>query len=185
MNGLRAHHSQLAVWTAWIFSTLAWKGTFFWLIAAALWFKGKRLAAAQLAVALFIGTIEIGALKGLVLRPRPDLYTSQTLNIPMPELLSTTHSFPSGHTTLAACMAYIVSLTYGGWATWLSWLFVALVGVARVYQGMHWTTDVIGSVILGAVAGWLAVIICQHPLIARFTAPKSTISKEIKQAVKR
>lgn len=177
LTWLRSFHDPLAIWTAWVFATLAWKGTFFWLIAAGLWFKGYRLPAAQLAVALLIGTVEIGVLKGLVLRPRPDLYTSQTLNIPMPELLSTTHSFPSGHTTLAACTAYILSLTYGGWVTGLSWLFVAAVGVARVFQGMHWTTDVIGSVILGAVAGWLAVIICKHPTLTRFTSAKNRAAK--------
>jgi undecaprenyl-diphosphatase len=110
----------------------------------------------QVALALLIATVEIGALKGIIARPRPDLYVSQHLHIPMPELLTTAHSFPSGHVTLAAAAVYVLAAACGAWVSAISWLFVVLVGIARVYQGLHWPSDIVGSIMLGIIAGILA-----------------------------
>ena len=105
LTALRSCHDQWAVWLAWAFATAAWKGFFFWGVAALLLIIGRRLFAVQLAGSLLLGSLLVSALKGVVARPRPDLYSSIQLNIPMPELLSTQHSFPSGHTLLAAAAA--------------------------------------------------------------------------------
>lgn len=172
LTALRAVHGDLAVWSAWLLSTMAWKGILFWILAAVLWLRGYRLFAVQLALALVFATIEVAALKGTVLRPRPDLYASQQLNIPMPELLATTHSFPSGHTTLAAAAATVISLACRDWRLVATALFVVLVGVARVYQGMHWPSDCAGSVVLGVVAAALAVRLSRLPLCRRLAAEK-------------
>ena len=172
LSWLRSCHDPAAIWTAWLVATLAWKGGVFWLIAAALWLKGSRKTAVQMIIALLVGVAEAGILKGLVLRPRPDLYASQQLNIPMPELLSTTHSFPSGHTLLVAAAAAVVIFTYKDWRGWLAGLFVVAIGVTRVFQGMHWPSDVILSVVLGAVAAFVAVKVSGLPLIERFTGQK-------------
>jgi undecaprenyl-diphosphatase len=105
--------------------------------------------------AAFVGVSVIGAwalslaLKQLFERPRPDL-------VPRLSYVMTS-SFPSGHSMLSAA----VYLTLGallarfesnlllkahvlGWAV----LFTVLVGVSRVYVGVHWPTDVL--------AGWAA-----------------------------
>lgn len=173
LSSLRDIHHPAVVWTAWLLSSLAWKGVFFWLLAGVLWLRGHRLIAAQMAIALLVGTLEIGALKGMILRPRPDLYASQQLNIPMPELLGTTHSFPSGHTTLAASIAAIVWVSLRDWRTVAACVFVVLVGAARVYQGMHWPSDILGSLVLGAVAGYIAVSVTRLPWVAARLTPKS------------
>ncbi|HEY9869571.1 MAG TPA: phosphatase PAP2 family protein [Candidatus Obscuribacterales bacterium] len=166
---VRSCHSQLAVWAAWLVASLSWKGVTWWVMAAVCWARGRRSLAAQFVLALFTGTLAIIALKGVVSRPRPDLYAAQQLNIPMPELLPTLHSFPSGHTLLAAAIMVVLVSRYRDWRGLSAVVFVGLVGLARVYQGMHWPTDIIGSVILGMVAGAAALQLSGLPLLKRCT----------------
>jgi undecaprenyl-diphosphatase len=167
LNVLRSNDSQILVWLAWVFASLAWKGVSFWIIAALLWLRRQRLAAVQVVLALLIAIVEAGVTKGAVARPRPDLYVSQHLHIPMPELLTTAHSFPSGHVTLSAAAVYILATIYGGWVAIIGWLFVVLIGVTRVYQGLHWPSDIVGSIILGIIAGMLARQALRIPFVTK------------------
>jgi len=94
----------------------------------------------------------------LVDRPRPPV---ERLDVAPP-----TSSFPSGHTAAAVAL-------YGAWAL-LAWqrsrsalprglltlLAIAVpvaVALSRMYRGMHYPTDVLAGVLLGA--GWLAVTV--------------------------
>ncbi len=106
-------------------------------------------------------------LKGIILRPRPDLWAAQQLHLPMPELFSTQHSFPSGHVLPCAGIALLLTVRYRDWRAVLAWLLVLAVGLARVYQALHWPSDVVGSVVLGVVAGWIALRICTLPPVSR------------------
>jgi undecaprenyl-diphosphatase len=192
LSYLRSFHGPVLTCLALIFSTIAWKGWLWWLIIGYSWLKGKRQLAAEIAIALGTATVAGLPLKSIIARARPDLYASQQLNIPMPELLSTTHSFPSGHTLLAAAVAFIVFFKFkNNWRSWAAFVFVALVGLARIYGGYHWPSDVLGSVALGFVAALFARYACQWPIVTRFTAEKTTVvptaeaGKEEKQLVSR
>ncbi|MEO7429141.1 MAG: phosphatase PAP2 family protein, partial [Acidimicrobiales bacterium] len=95
--------------------------------------------------------------KVLVARPRPAVG----------QLVATAsgYAFPSGHATQAAAVWGAIALTLmptasattakvalgAGAAT-----IALIVGVSRVYLGVHWTTDVIGGWALGAI--WLSAI---------------------------
>lgn len=171
---IRSCHDPLAVWSAWAVAAIAWKGVIFWLLAGLIWLRGHRLLGSQLVVALSLATAGVVILKGVILRARPDLYAAQQLNIPMPELLSTTHSFPSGHTLVAAGAAFVLFRYMPDWRGYLLYLFVLMVGIARIYQGMHWPTDVVGSLILGAMAGYAAFWICDRPFMDRLTGVTRT-----------
>lgn len=92
-------------------------------------------------------------------RPRPDL-------IPH-EVAVFTHSFPSGH----AMMSAVVYLTLASLAARLmhrrhmkvyvlsvAIVFTILIGVSRVYLGVHWPSDVLAGWMIGAswaLACWL------------------------------
>lgn len=169
LSWTRTNHQQAVIWLAWAVSTIAWKGWLWWLVIGLSWLKGRRQFAATVAMSILIATVAGLPLKSLIARPRPDLYASMQLNIPMPELLTTTHSFPSGHTLLAAAFAFVVLRFFPGWPSFAAFAFVGLVGLARIYQGMHWPSDIIGSIVLGMVCALAADRVCRLPGIARLT----------------
>jgi membrane-associated phospholipid phosphatase len=47
------------------------------------------------------------------------------------------------------------------------------VGLARVYQGMHWPSDIIGSIVMGIAAGAIAGGLCKLPIIRQFAQDKT------------
>lgn len=66
-------------------------------------------------------------------------------------------SFPSGHTSAAFCTATSVALRYRKWYFVVpSYVFATSVAWARVYQGVHYPTDVLGGALIGAGSAWLS-----------------------------
>lgn len=82
-------------------------------------------------------------------------------------------SFPSGHVT--ATVALLATLTavighHGGGVTRAALiastvLAAAAVGLTRLYLGVHWATDVLGGLLLGAAAAFIANIVYQRILV--------------------
>jgi len=96
-------------------------------------------------------------IKVLVARPRP--------NPPGQVVAAGGYSFPSGHTTgslvgfcLLAWLACLVTTRIGlRWAVWsVAVTTAALVGVSRIYLGVHYPTDVIGGWLLASA--WLGAL---------------------------
>lgn len=73
------------------------------------------------------------------------------------------NSFPSGHTTMAFSCAFLILLM--NWGTsrakwgWIAVGWAALVGVSRIYRGVHWPTDVLGGMFCGLVAASLVYLL--------------------------
>jgi membrane-associated phospholipid phosphatase len=65
--------------------------------------------------------------------------------------------------------AWLCSVRMRSWGartgTWAAAMLAALVGMSRVYFGVHWTTDVIGGWIFGLL--WLAVVVSAWTASAR------------------
>lgn len=64
-------------------------------------------------------------------------------------------SFPSGHTTLAFAAATVYAMEYKDkpWVPILSYSAASLMGLSRIAQNMHWTTDVLAGAMLGYLSG--------------------------------
>ncbi|MEE3467321.1 MAG: phosphatase PAP2 family protein [Eubacterium sp.] len=103
-------------------------------------------------------------IKKIVDRPRP--FTEIPGLTPISEY-PTDGSFPSGHTSLAFCLATVLLLTLP-WiiekkkAHRLGALFLVIalvVGVSRLYLGVHYPTDVFCGILLGIAYGIAAAAI--------------------------
>jgi membrane-associated phospholipid phosphatase len=67
------------------------------------------------------------------------------------------YSFPSGHTSAAFCTATSLSLLFPKWYVIApSYLYAATVGYARMYQGVHYPSDVLAGALVGAGSAWLS-----------------------------
>ncbi|MFJ4206544.1 phosphatase PAP2 family protein [Streptomyces sviceus] len=123
---------------------------------------GRTLRRRALAAALCLACLGVGqaaryGVMVLVARPRPTPAHWATH--------ASGWAFPSGHTTTAALTAgllviamytrsppgrALLALVFGCWG--------ALVGLTRVYLGVHWFTDVVGGWLFAL--GWLGLSLC-------------------------
>lgn len=93
-------------------------------------------------------------IKRLVGRPRP---TELLSGVTSRELyISHSAGFPSGHTTITSALALtLLPLIPAKWR-WLTLVWILLVGISRIYLGVHAPLDVIGGFGLGlACAGFI------------------------------
>ncbi|WP_295766211.1 phosphatase PAP2 family protein [uncultured Oscillibacter sp.] len=69
-------------------------------------------------------------------------------------------SFPSGHT--AAAFAVVFALKTAGSPLWIPALVLAAVtAFSRLYLYVHWPSDVLGGILLGAAVGWAGAKLAQ------------------------
>lgn len=102
--------------------------------------------------ATLVGSVAVGqVLKALFARPRPHLFPWLTA--------AGGWSFPSGHTLTAVIMsgllAWLVGRRLSGWQRVVLWtgaaLWAGLVGLSRVYLGVHYPSDVLASLAVGSL----------------------------------
>lgn len=158
-------------------SFAAWTPLIILIAAIAAWRGGFHIRAfllcAMLAALLSEGLVG-GPLKKIIGRVRPNETMSAVVkrNLPQarPQMLAMFRlpdiepghdlkpgargkSFPSSHTVNMFAVA-AVALIFFGRRGWIFFGAAALVAWSRVYCGVHWPSDVIGSAPLGLLSGW-------------------------------
>ena len=118
------------------------------LVLAPLLWAGHRRSAAWLAGMMAGGTLLNLGLKQIYAAPRPDL---------LPHLdIVHSYSFPSGHSAGNMMFFGALALLAGGRiAQALAAAMILMIGVSRVWLGVHWPSDVLAGWIEGL--GWLAL----------------------------
>lgn len=124
------------------------------LISLWLWRRTGRLEQALLlAASVGLSAGAGGLLKLVFMRPRPSFFAPLTA--------ATGYSFPSGHTLNAVVLAGLLGLLAAQGRSRRARVVIAvlvacsvgLVGLSRVYLGVHYPSDVLGSVLFGVA--WL------------------------------
>ena len=143
------------------FTALGNSGILFIVIGLALLlFKKTRRVGMAVLVGLLIGFLITNlTLKPMISRPRPWLDVEGLVNL-VGE--SAYRSFPSGHSTSAFAFAFAVWYgTKKKWFKWLAMIVAILMGLSRLYVGVHYPTDIVGGILVGWFSGWLAWQICR------------------------
>ncbi|MHB1172467.1 MAG: phosphatase PAP2 family protein [Lacisediminihabitans sp.] len=109
-------------------------------------------AAVFFAIATILSASAVHLIKAVAGRPRP---TGMLVD-------SDFGSFPSGHVANAATMAVVIGLiVHRTWIWAAGVLYTVLMMLSRTYLGVHWLSDTIGAVLVGAPAAvivWAALV---------------------------
>lgn len=114
--------------------------------ALPLWFVGRRREAVDLPILLVFDGVLTFLLKAAIARPRPDL--GSVLLVPLDDVSD--FAFPSGHATRAFAAALLLTVRTRDWRWGVPlFAYAALMGLSRVYIGVHWPSDVLAGALLG------------------------------------
>jgi membrane-associated phospholipid phosphatase len=138
------------------------------LLVAIAWWRGRKKW-----MRVFISMLVACALAGSIARvtkiaagrARPSVKTEIVWN--GPQFSSRFNAFPSGHT--AASTAFFGILFFVSWRLGLLCLPIpALIAFSRMYVAAHYSSDVVGGAIVGALSAFLVAIF----LLSQMQSPK-------------
>lgn len=137
---------------------------------------GRNLQAAAFILGTAITVLIVSTLlKALFDRPRPDLVEKATRVY--------TSSFPSAHAMMSACMYLAFASLLARFESKRSKKItvlcfaaaaIVIVGLSRVYLGVHWPTDILAGWTAGAIWALLCWLVYRHYDPARKLNPKTT-----------
>lgn len=146
------------------------------LLIAVYWCWDKRIGE-YLLFSLYVAMSFNGLLKDVICRPRPFLndqysdlrYVSVKGLLVDTEHLSSSWSFPSGHSQTAGSIYGSLINGRKPWIKVCGIVLILLVMVSRVYLGVHYPTDTIVGAVLGLLCAWICGLLYrrfyQHRLL--------------------
>lgn len=129
------------------------------LMCLCLYFFGQRdtkVAATEAFITLTGSQGVVQLFKNLIGRKRPYMVLPD-VNTFWIKLLRDC-SFPSGHTTAGFSLAVIFSIHFPGYSTF-SYTLATMVGLSRIYTGMHYPSDVLSGAFLGTAFALLTQVL--------------------------
>ena len=152
-------------------------------------FKKTRKVGLGMLVGIIVGALITNVtIKPLIARPRPfellEYSNDPTIAvfrewwINMGEVhASSMRSFPSGHTTSAVAALVPVFLMCNKKFSWLALVAAVLMGASRNYVMVHYPSDVLGGIIVGAVAGLVAFFVITFVMNKLAESSKPALNK--------
>ena len=130
-----------------------------------LWIFGKakhKRSALSIAFALVLAEITAFLSKAIIAQQRPFQYLSVSLLLSPPM----DYSYPSGHAIVVASCAVVGVLTLSGYMSIPLLAEALLVSYSRIYTGVHWPIDVLGSWLMGVSIAFLTPKIIEQISLA-------------------
>ncbi len=147
-------------WVDWTMLALTQigSGVFSILIAGIFYLSYDRIFAYEIVLGTLSLWLVVESLKFLIRRPRPYVMLK---NIRVVGTRAGGHSFPSGHTSQAFFMATLFSHYFrlDLVSTLILYGLALVVGVTRMYVGMHYPRDIIGGSMLGTAWGLFGMML--------------------------
>ena len=135
-------------------------------LSAGFWIFGKRRESLVFTAMVFVHILAF-LFKMLIDRPRP-VFMLQAIS-------SETASFPSGHAIHGVlffgfigyiCWTWIRSSTLKLVIALLILMVIILIGIARIYVGAHWPSDVLGGYAYGSVFLWILIWVTRLQIVS-------------------
>lgn len=148
-----------SAWMDWLMLAFTQLGNFIFamILTTILYLSGNRTLAYELILGTMVLGVIVTTMKTLIHRTRPYI---KLQNIRIIGSRASGQSFPSGHTSQAFFLATLLSNYFAtGMYSIAFYMIAALVGMTRIYVGMHYPRDVLGGAMVGTAMGLLGVII--------------------------
>lgn len=137
-----------------VFITLSGEGGLIWFfVIGALLLKKSTRRLGILAVLSFVFCVGIAEfVKHAVMRPRP--FADMVALVPLVER-PISYSFPSVHTVSSFSVACMTLWAGKGRWRWGLLLFASLMAFSRLYVGVHYPSDVMAGIFIGATGSYV------------------------------
>lgn len=154
------------------------------MLSVPLWMRAKKEQAIDLVILIVIVSVSVELVKLVVGRERPFDVLAEVNGVSFGGFSKASDpSFPSAHAARAFAVA--VLLTYGrsrGQAS-VAVGVAAMIGISRIYLGVHWPFDVLAGALLGAGVAILVVKLGNMP--GFYHRCRSRVARVIDQALAR
>lgn len=136
-------------------------GLFAMIVALVFYISAHRLLAYTLVLGTLTLWFAVELIKILIHRTRPYIRLKNVRIVGSP---AAGRSFPSGHTSQSFFLTTILSQYFQMGVTGWTFLYAAslIVGITRIYLGMHYPRDVFGGAALGIGWGLLGIIMSSY-----------------------
>ncbi len=121
--------------------------------------KYKWMVVEALISAVFTRMIVVSFIRWILPRARP--FVGNQVNLLLEHIPAS--AFPSGHTSFCFAIATIVYF-YNKKAGIFFFVASFLIGISRVFCGVHWPLDILAGIVVGIFSGWLIHKIFQRYL---------------------